>query len=43
MHTPAPASMSDGLPRPQRLIAIAAISAGTALVVIDGAIASASA
>jgi DHA2 family multidrug resistance protein-like MFS transporter len=30
---------ADGLPRPQRLLAIAAISAGTALVVIDGAIA----
>lgn len=37
MHAPSP--VNDGLPRPQRLIAIAAISAGTALVVIDGAIA----
>jgi DHA2 family multidrug resistance protein-like MFS transporter len=31
--------MSDGLPKPRRYLAIAAISAGTALVVIDGAIA----
>ncbi|GGB34394.1 multidrug MFS transporter [Sphingomonas metalli] len=31
--------MTDGLPKPRRLIAIAAISAGTALVVVDGAIA----
>ena len=31
--------MTDGLPKPRRFIAIAAISAGTALVVIDGAIA----
>ncbi len=31
--------MTDGLPRPRRLYAIGAISAGTALVVVDGAIA----
>ena len=31
--------MHDGLPTPRRFVAIAAISAGTALVVIDGAIA----
>ncbi|MDF7774452.1 MFS transporter [Sphingomonas sp. AOB5] len=31
--------MTDGLPQPRRLVAIAAISFGTALVVIDGAIA----
>lgn len=31
--------MSDGLPQPRRLVAIAAISFGTALVVIDSAIA----
>jgi len=31
--------MTDGLPQPRRLYAIGAISAGTALVVIDGAIA----
>ncbi|KQR87988.1 MFS transporter [Sphingomonas sp. Leaf343] len=31
--------MTDGLPKPRRFLAIAAVSAGTALVVIDGAIA----
>ena len=33
------AAMTDGLPTPRRFLAIGAISAGTALVVIDGAIA----
>ncbi len=32
-------AMTDGLPKPRRFLAIAAVSAGTALVVIDGAIA----
>ncbi|MBM6576585.1 MFS transporter [Microvirga sp. SRT01] len=31
--------MTDGLPKPRRFLAIAAVSAGTALVVVDGAIA----
>lgn len=31
--------MTDGLPTPRRYVAIAAVSAGTALVVVDGAIA----
>lgn len=31
--------MTDGLPLPRRTLAIAAVSFGTALVVIDGAIA----
>ena len=33
------ARMTDGLPTPRRFLAIAAVSAGTALVVVDGAIA----
>ncbi len=37
--TAAPLSMSDGLPKPRRYWAIAAISFGTALLVLDGAIA----
>jgi DHA2 family multidrug resistance protein-like MFS transporter len=37
--TTAPADAADGLPTPRRFTAIAAISFGTALVVIDGAIA----
>ncbi len=40
LSTAPPQTATDGVPLPARLVAIAAISFGTALVVIDGAIAS---